>query len=226
MISHQQIRRVSTRITHAIALVPVLVAATPSHAEERPWWAHVGVVHVMFHERSVLSSGGVPVAGADAKASDNTTLGLELGYRLSQHWATAVMVGVPPTSTVTGAGTVAPLGAIGKVTYAPLVISGQYRFGSFGAVRPYLGAGAVYYMVLDAQDGALRQLSVKTGWGSSLQAGLELPLGERYGLFLDLKRMFVRTTATGVLPALGGAPARADVKLNPLVVHVGLSASF
>ncbi len=70
-------------------------------------------------------------------------------------------------------------------------------------------------MVFASKDGANQQLDAKNGWGSALQAGLNVPLSQRFGLFVDVKKVFVKTTATGFLPAAGGAPVRAETTPNP-----------
>ena len=42
----------------------------------------------------------------------------------------------------------------------------------------------------------------------------------------DVKKLFLKTTASGNLPALGGAPVKADAKLDPLVIQAGLLLQF
>ena len=39
-------------------------------------------------------------------------------------------------------------------------------------------------------------------------------------------QVFLKTTASGSLPALGGAPVKADAKLDPLVIQAGLLLRF
>lgn len=195
-------------------------------ADEDPWFTHVGIAQVIFSEKVDLQAGGAPVPGAGAHAQDNTAFVIEAGYRFTPSWSANATFGAPPTSEVTGTGTAAPLGSLGKVTYAPLVLNVQYRFGMLGPVQPYVGGGAVHYMVLASKDGAIQQLNASSGWGSALQLGLEVPVAKHFNVFLDLKKMFVQTTATGVLPAAGGAVVRAKTKLDPLVVHAGVGLSF
>jgi outer membrane protein len=81
-------------------------------------------------------------------------------------------------------------------------------------------------MVFASKDGAIQQLDAKNGWGSALQAGLNVPLSQRFGLFVDVKKVFVKTTATGFLAADGGAPVKAETTLNPVLIHLGVSAKF
>ncbi len=48
-------------------------------------------------------------------------------------------------------------------------------------------------------------------------------INRHWGAFFDVKKAFLRTTATG---DLGGVPVRAKVVLDPLVVHSGLTYRF
>jgi outer membrane protein len=46
---------------------------------------------------------------------------------------------------------------------------------------------------------------------------------DHWGVFFDVKKILLRTEATGFL---GPAPIRADVKLDPLVLHTGVTFRF
>lgn len=219
------IRR-SHRLAARTAACALLGLAGLAQADDSRWWAHVGAARVDFRDEVTLAVGGSVVPGAGAKLSDETTLGLELGYQFTPAWSASVLVGIPPTAKVTATGTAAPLGQLGEVRYGPLAFLGQYRFGDTTSVRPYVGAGAVYFMVMESKDGSLAGFDAESRWGSVLQAGIEVPLGERYGLFFDVKKMFLKTSATATVPAFGGAPARAEVTLDPLVLHAGLNWRF
>ena len=217
----------AVRRSHRLAAACALLgAAGLAQADDSRWWAHVGAARVDFREDVTLAVGGGVVPGASAKLSDETTLAVEVGYQFTPAWSASVLVGVPPTTKVTATGTAAPLGQLGEVRYGPLVFAGQYRFGDSGSVRPYVGAGAVYFMVLESKDGSMQRFDADSKWGSVLQAGVEVPLGERYGLFFDAKKMYLKTHATAVVPAFGGAPARAEVTRDPRVLHAGLNWRF
>ena len=48
-------------------------------------------------------------------------------------------------------------------------------------------------------------------------------LSNRLSLFVDAKQIFLNTTARGTV---AGAPARANIRINPLIVTGGLSFHF
>ena len=188
-----------------------------------PWWVHAGPVQVQFHTKADVSVGGAQVPGGGVDASNSTTLGLEIGYDLTPNVATRLTIGVPPTTKLTGTGPLQGAGDLGRAKYAPAVLSATWSFDGLGAFRPYVGAGVNYTIVLDSQDGAITSLKVKSAFGSVVQAGFDVLLGQRWGLFLDLKKIFLRTTADGMV---GPAPTSASVRLDPLLVHGGVSYRF
>ncbi len=110
--------------------------------------------------------------------------------------------------------------------YGPAVLSVRRHLWEDGPVRPYIGAGINYTLVLESRDGFVSNLDVKNGVGPVLQAGFEVPIDQRWSFFVDAKKIWLKTTATGTLPALGGAPAYAKVRLDPLVVTAGVSYRF
>lgn len=198
-----------------------------AHAQNSgDWRLRLGPGHVSFDEQVTLSAAGNVVPGAGATFSNNTTLLAELGYRFTPQWSAGLTFGIPPTTTATGSGTAAPFGDFGKIKYGPLGLSGQYQFNSGGTIQPYVGAGVAYNIVFSNKDRAITQLKAENSWGTFLQLGADIELTPKYGLFIDVKKFQLKTKATGFLPAAGGAPVRAEAKLNPLVIHAGLLMRF
>ena len=203
-----------------------LTAGHASAADPSPWTVRLGPAHVGFSTKADVSVGGNPVPGGDASASSSTTLGLELAYDVSDRLTARFLAGIPPTTTLTGQGTLASAGQLGKVTYAPAVLSLTYKLVNDGPVRPYVGAGINYTIVTRNRDAFIRDLDTRNAWGSMLQAGVEFPVDADWSVSLDARKIFLKTKATGTLPAFGGAPTRADVRLNPLVVFLSVGRRF
>lgn len=206
--------------------VGALFACSAASADQSPWTVRAGGAHVQFSPKAEVSAGGAIVPGADVKASSNNTAVFELGYDLAPDWRARLIIGVPPTTKLTGTGPLAGTGTLGKVKYGPAVLSLTYRLGNFGGVEPYVGAGINYTVVFKDKDGFINNLKVNSAFGSALQAGFEVPLADGWSIGLDARKIFVKTKANGTLPAMGGAPAHADVRLNPLVVSLTVGKRF
>lgn len=221
-----------------VRLIPLslcaMLAATvgAAQAEElSPWSLRLGPGFVSFSPSAKVSVAGADVPGAKVKAANNTTLAFEVGYALTDRWTARLALGIPPTATLRSDGSLTafspPLtGTLGKVKYGPAVLSATYRLIDTGPIRPYIGAGINYTVVLSTPDGDLNQLDAKSAWGRVLQAGFDVPLNDRWTVFLDFRKIWVKTTATGVVNALGGAPVRAEVALDPLITHLGVGYRF
>ncbi|MFM0415715.1 MULTISPECIES: OmpW/AlkL family protein [Paraburkholderia] len=196
-----------------------------ARSDDDQWWVRAGPAWVAFDEKAELKLAGNTVPGAGADVKNNAAFLAELGYRLLPNLSLALTVGVPPTTTLTGNGTVAAVGKIGKVEYAPAALTLQYQFDSFARfhIYPYVGAGVTYLKIFDTSDGAVSDFQVRNAWGGLAQIGMEYRLTKHVGLFVDLKKFIVRTSATG---ALGGAPVYAHVRLDPLVAQTGLMIRF
>lgn len=211
------------------ALAACALCLTVGHAnaaDTSPWTVRLGPAHVGFSTKANVSVGGNPVPGGDASASGSTTLGIELAYDLSDQLTARFLAGIPPETTLTGQGTLTSAGRLGKVTYAPAVLSLTYKLRTDGPVRPYVGAGINYTIVTRTRDAFINDLDTRSAWGSVLQAGVEIPIDADWSVSLDARKIFLKTKATGMLPAFGGAPTRADVRLNPLVVFLSVGRRF
>ncbi len=215
------------RLARAVsALAAGIALAGAAQAQEADWRLRLGPGRIAWDETVRLNVGGSAVPGAGATLSDDTALLAEIGYRFTPAWSLGVTVGVPPTTAARGTGAAAPFGHLGDVKYGPLGLTAQYQFNTAGRLRPYVGAGAVYFKVFEDRDGSIERLKVDNAWGSIVQAGVDVRLSPRLGLFLDVKKLFLDTDAHGTLPALGGAPVRADITLDPLVLQAGLVIDF
>lgn len=210
----------------AALLAAGLLAATGAAAQTSPWTVRLGAAHVGFSTQADVLVNGSLVPGADASASSNTTLGLEVSYDFTPRWTGRLLVGVPPTTTLTGTGALAGTGTLGKVQYGPAVLSMTYNLLTSGPIRPYVGAGVNYTIVFKSKDGFISNLDVKNAFGAVAQVGVEIPLDGDWSISLDARKIFLKTKASGSLPAMGGAAANANVRLNPLVVFASVNKRF
>lgn len=207
----------------ALAFLPLAAAAEP---ELRPStmppdaYLHVGVAGLVYQEGARMSVVGFPVPGATVQVKDVATIAAEVGYYVTPNIAASFTAGFPPLSKVTGAGTAQSLGTLGKTQGGPTGISLHYHFTQFGRIQPYVGGGLAALIVFHETDAAMQGLKVRNTLGPMLQAGVDVMLDDRWGVFVDVKKAFLTTVATGTL---GGAQAKARVTLDPLVIHSGLT---
>lgn len=226
MIGFRTVRTLGACAAVACGLLAVtMMPASAQVVQQSSWWMRAGAAWVDFDEKVDLSAAGNAVPGANATVKNNATVLLETGYRFAPDWSVGLTVGYPPTTTLTGTGSVAAVGKVGEVKYAPAALTLQYRIDALSryGIYPYVGAGVTYVKIFSATDGNVSNFHADSAWGRLLQVGAEYRINETWGLFLDIKKFFVSTTATG---NLGPAPVTASVRLDPLVTTAGVAFHF
>src|SRR5262249_19574200 len=107
-----------------------------------------------------------------------------------------------------------------QVRYGPVMLTGIYHLPKMGTFRPYVGAGAVYAIILKDHDAAVSHLAVRNNFGVVAQVGVEQQVSKNMALFVDVKELWLSVNAHGTLS--GGAPVTARVKLDPTVISAGI----
>lgn len=215
------------------------------------FFVHVGALGV-FKEINAASTGGgffnyLPVpagalppsvlgvpsaqgAIANIASRPDYTLGLEAGYYVTPNWAIVLSAGIPPIAHLkaTGLTLVPQLGTnqLGSVRYGPAMLLLRYQFTNFGMFQPYAGLGAAYLLNFgNISDGILTNLAVDQNFGFVLNAGLDLMLTQNWGVYADVKKLFISTDASGDLLNLN-IPIRTHVALDPWAAGFGITFKY
>lgn len=187
------------------------------------WFVHVGPGAVILSESAKMNAGGAPISGASVKIDPQITPVVEIGYRFTPNFSVSLTGGLPPKIQFNGTGPIAGLGPLGDAVYGPATLTAQYRFAPIGAFHPYIGAGVAVLRIFSTTDRALTNLRIADAVGPAFQIGAEFMFNDRWGMFVDVKKAFLRTEARGTL---GPVPVRAKVTLDPLVLHSGVVYRF
>ena len=189
-------------------------------ATERGWVVGIGSINAFYHSGATIATTGQTIPGATANVTNNYTLMFDVRRYITKDLSLTLMGGVPPKPTITGKGSVAALGELGKVRYGPAILTADYHLPKLLAFRPYVGAGTAYAIILKDHDAAVSQLGVHNNWGIVLEGGAEHQLTRNLALFADVKEVWLAVNAHGSLD--GVVPVTAHVNLNPTIVSVGI----
>jgi len=214
----------------ALAALIMWPSASPAEADPR-WSARLGYARTSFDTDSTITVAGQPAPGATVAIDDQTVPLGDAGFAFNDHWTARLAVGSPIDLPVNAGGSLrmlpAPLtGTLGTIEIAPIVISALYAPRPFGRLKPYAGAGVTYAWVREAKSGDVQSLRATSEWGVVVQAGCDATLGQRWFVFIDARKLYVGTSASGVIAALGGAPVSAAVNLDPLILNAGVGYRF
>ena len=217
--------------TAAAAMATFLALTAPAHAEDGKWQVKVMGTAVLPDGKITQVDKdlvGLP-ADLQTKANDNyvPTLAIEYFFTpnisveticcMTQHDVDAT-TGLPGAELVSNA----------KIIPATFTL--KYHLNA-GPIRPYVGAGPSYFLVVSDKSGAATVAAGADGFklddhfGVALQAGFDIPLGEKgFALSFDAKRYFVSTTARWY--AGGTKVIETEHQLDPWVLSAGLGLRF
>lgn len=211
-----------------------------------PMAAHAGApdgkLQVKLLGTAVLPEGGIDKveattlalpAGTNTKASDNFVPTVAVEYFMTPNISVETIC-CTTAHHVDGAGAIAAVShLVDDVLIVPATLTLKYHLTGLGAVKPYLGAGPSYFLVLDSKVGAggkaalgAASADVKSKVGFALQVGADIPIGDKgFGLTLDAKRYFVKPIAS-FRNAAGTEILRTRHNLDPWVLSAGLAYRF
>lgn len=198
-------------------------AGEPIGPDTSHWMMRAGLTSLSLADRIDLSVGGAAFPGADLSTFEHHTLTVQVGRFLTRHIALNATLGIPPTIDVYGGGSIGALPKLGRVTYGPTALTVQYHPMRKGRIRPYVGAGLSYMMVFDTDDGAFEDLHVSNDFGLAFEAGTDLMVTSRWGLFLDVKKALLRPHSTGIF---GGQQVMGETRLDPWAFSGGVALRF
>jgi outer membrane protein len=180
---------------------------------------------------ATVKAGGVVIPGADADVSTEVIPATTLTYFFNENLAVELFCCFAKHD-IDGKGAIAPLGEIADTWIFPPALTLQYHFTSMGRWEPYVGAGVQYIDFFDTGTGQNRlgatSVSIDDSWGFTLQAGLDVGLGNGWSLNFDVKKTWLDTTVTWHNTALapGGVNVVGDADLDPWIFSAGLGYRF
>lgn len=218
--------------TLAAFAAPLLLAA-PASAQE------AGDIQVKAFLTGVLPNGeisevntdgiGLP-ATAQTRASDSVVPTVAIEYFVTPNFSLETICCVTPHD-VRGTGGLNGAALVDDAIILPASLTVKYHLNAGNGIKPYLGAGASYFMIFSEKVGAdaaalgATDVDLSDQVGLLLQGGVDIALNDRgLGLSLDAKRYFVGTTAT--FRAGQAVALQTEHELDPWVVSAGVAFRF
>lgn len=214
------------KVSIAIGSLAAIAAVSPAQAQDSPdsgWFIRGAVTRLHLADKIDLTVAGTPVPNAGISTKNHYTPTIQLGHTVGRDFAIVFTGGIPPHIDINGSDALAPYGKLAETTYGPCTLTAQYRPIHTGVFQPYVGAGAAYMIIFSAKDAAFQNVKIDNDLSPALEAGTDVMLTKRYGLFIEVKKAWLRTTANGTF---GGAPVVGKVKLDPWAFSAGAVFRF
>ena len=166
-----------------------------------------------------LHSVSPAIPGAGVHVSNHTVPTVAIDYFVTPHISVETICCVTEHD-VNGSGALAGVRLARHVGIVPATVTALYHFNP-GGIDPYVGAGASYFFFYNADAGDLGRVDLDNSAGWTLQAGVNIPIRNHWAASIDVKKVFLSTTAH-----FRDAGVRADVRLDPWVVSAGVAYRF
>ena len=207
-----------------------LAGATCAHAQQAGETdVRVAISRTKLVDKGEIYENGVldPGAGYSTRATHHATLAV-LHY-VFDGLAVEAAITTPATTDNTPAGSLAGTPNLGDDEF----ITGSLGLNFHplkGRFQPYVGGGVERHFTTQQRDGLGVGLNIASAWGGYVKGGLEYQLTNRVGVFVEVKKAFTTTTATGLLPLDATYTRFASIvakpRIDPFTISVGASAYF
>lgn len=198
-----------------------LVDTTSAQAAEKSPWMIRGRALIVLPDED-LDSVQPSIPTLDVSIDDSVVPELDITYFFTPNIAAELILGTTPHDVTTSG----PSLDLGRVWLLPPTLTLQYHFAPEGKIRPYIGAGVNYTIFYGQGDegAGISNVEYDNGFGWALQAGVDIPIDDHWALNIDVKQIFLSTTAS--LDVAGVGHVKADVDINPLLVGFGVGYRF
>jgi len=111
---------------------------------------------------------------------------------------------------------------VGSTWVLPPTLTVQYHFFPKAQFSPYVGAGLNVTFFYDSKGaGVVNSVAMTNAVGPAIQAGIDYNFSGHWFANVDVKQIFISTTAS-----LNGGAVKAKTALNPTVVGAGIGYRF
>lgn len=150
----------------------------------------------------------------DVWAKGNTQLGINFVYMATNNIGIELLAATPFEHDIHLKGT----GKVGTTKHLPPTLSVQYYFNKSSIVTPYLGVGLNYTTFFDENLSALGldNIELKDSFGVAVQAGMDIALGNNWGINFDVRKISIDTEVDKKGTTVDGL----KVDIDPMVYSI------
>ena len=190
----------------------LLPLAAQAQATDAPWLVRLRAVD--------FQSANKDSTGLDLTINDKVIPEVDISYFLTPQIAVELVLTYPQKQTIRSNGT-----DIGSLKHLPPTLTAQYHFTSFGAFKPYVGAGLNYTRFSSvrfdpAVQTALQPSLSKNSVGLVVQVGFDYEFIKNTYFNVDAKKVQIRTDVSSAGTEVG------TFEVDPWLIGVGIGRRF
>jgi outer membrane protein len=215
----------ATCLLGAMALAGAASAQTAD--DDTPVGKQAGTLMVRLRAIGVIpedSSSSVSPIGGHVDVSSQAAPEVDFSYFFTDNIA-AELIAATTRHDIQATGTALGNVSVGTAWVLPPTVTLQYHFFPRERFSPYIGAGLNVSFFYDTSPSKpiVQSFSLDNSVGAALQVGFDYNFSGHWFANVDVKQIFVSTTAH-INTLLG--PVTARTALNPLVIGAGIGYRF
>jgi outer membrane protein len=171
------------------------------------------------------------VTGRDNNLNGSMAIGssyipeVDAAYYFNDHFAAEIIAGTTENNVKDKNANVVGTAQLGHVWLLPPTLTGQYHPLGRSAFDPYVGAGlnyTLFYGSGGAQNllGQTTKVTYHNNFGEALQVGFNYEVSGPWFLNVDVKKIFLSTSAAVKLSSSGEVTST-NVRIDPWLIGVG-----
>lgn len=190
----------------AISVLALGTAPLTFGFEAGDWLLRAGVINVD------PDSSPAKLGASDIDVDDDTQLGLNVAYFVTNNIAIEVLAATPFTHDVLLDGA-----DVGETKHLPPTVSANwYPLAQDSAVQPYVGVGLNYTIFFEDRMDSGADLDIDDSFGLAAQVGVDYQINDQFFLNGQIRYIDISTDAT--IEGVGTI----DIDIDPMVYMIGL----
>ena len=214
---------IAAALVCASALPAVPAQAQTDDSAMSPWFIRLGAVELQNLHGLDATLAGQPLPGAELNYHHVYTAMVEVGYNFMPDMSVVASIGLPPALSAYADGSLNGLGKMLSTTLGPSALTVQYQPFHDGMFRPYVGAGMADAIVFSTHDAGLVNAKLTNSISPEIEAGTDIMFQENLGMFVEVKKAWLSTHATG---SFNGLPFSGTANYAPWVYGTGVTLHF
>ena len=202
----------------ALALAATAAPALAQPVDQPDTFVRLGVAHIDLADKGSVFVNGTRDPGADYKTDKDWIGSFEIGHFVHPNVAVRVMGTTPAETFNLPAGSLAGTPNLFNDTSSNFTLTATWHPLRGQRFSPYVGGGIGLNHIWDTEEKLATNVKISDSHGPVLQAGVEVDINDRFGIYADAKKAWWSAKASGMLGPLN---INAEAELDPWILGVG-----
>jgi len=205
----------------SLSALAIAAAAGPAYAQpadQLDTFVGLGLAHIDLADKGAVFVNGTRDPGADYKTDKDWIGSFEIGHFVHRNVALRAAVTSPAETFNLPAGSLAGTPNLFNDTSSNFTLTATWHPLRGQRFSPYVGGGIGLNKVWSTEERLATDVKISDSHGPVLQAGVEVDITDRFGIYADAKKGFWSANASGFL---GPLRITAEAELDPWIIGVG-----